>query len=70
VTNPLLWLGWLLLALAVSSCRTTIGDAQVVIRPGTRVPDRVVETVTGEYEMMEGLDPEGDAVMLMMRAYW
>ena len=56
--------------LAVSGCKTTIGDATVFVRPGTRIPDRVVETVTGEHEMMEGADPEGDTLMLMMRAYW
>lgn len=59
-----------LLALAASACSTTFGPATVVVRPGTRVPDRIVEDVTGEYEMMEGVDPKGDTLMLLVRAYW
>jgi len=59
-----------LLALSISACSTTIGPATVVVRPGTRVPDRIVEDVTGEYEMMQGVDPKGDTLMLLVRAYW
>lgn len=65
-----IWSLLLFLAIAAPGCSTKVGAATVVVRPATRIPDRVIEDVTGEYELMEGMEPEGDTLMLLMRAYW
>jgi hypothetical protein len=62
----------LLLAVAViaGGCVTKIGDTDVVFRVGRGTPDRIVEDVDGEYEILEGAQPAGQSLFLIMRGIW
>jgi hypothetical protein len=62
----------LLLAVAIlaTGCVTKIGDTRVIFRVANKTPDRIVENVDGEYVMLEGVEPEGQSLFLIMRGIW
>jgi len=61
-----------LLALAAAlllsvACATDIGRARVSARVGTRIPGYVYQGADGTPHQIEPIDPEGDAVFLILR---
>jgi hypothetical protein len=60
----------LAVAFLASGCVTRIGDSRVVFRVGRGTPDRIVEDVDGDYVMLEGAEPEGQSLFLIVRGMW
>lgn len=50
-----------------SGCAAKLGDQELRIRPGTRIPPRTVEGGNGDLDHWEGWEPDGDHVFLIIR---
>ena len=57
----------LLSAILISGCTFSIGRQDFMLRPGFRVPPRSVEKGDGEQVILEGMDPEGNAMFVFIR---
>ena len=57
------------LSLSLSGCQFAIGNTSMWLRPATRIAPRSTDRGDGEQIYMEGFDPEGDSMFIVLRFY-
>ena len=67
--HPLILAGLLLTAMTAISCRTTVGDLSVWVRPATAIRPRTVDVGDTKQVHVPAYEPEGDSVFVMVRIF-
>jgi hypothetical protein len=57
------------IALTSPACQMAVGHASLWFRPATSIAPRIVEKGDGTPIYMDGLEPKGDSMFLMIRIY-